>query len=357
MRNILTLLLIWAIFMTLCTSCHQNRYFAFDDVHVIKNFPVTYELHDPVVLDLDIIGLSGIKVLEEHIVVSSSSDAGCFSIFSKDSTQHVIDLLKKGNGPGEILYDPFISWADFSDGGHYFFIYDFKGNYLRYDITGSIIDNAPVWEIIAEELPIMDGARYFYLDNKHLLCRKCKPDRDGYDRLVIGYNGEEIGSSNVGNLNIISSLDMNLLSTGFATNYKKSRIAEFGSRINVIHIYSYVDKFAKTLSIGEKMPKLKDLEQIGEDDVRKMYYDSKSFENCFAALYLNAKMCELDSGTFSNPSIHLFDWDGNAIAEILVPVKALFFDIDITEKKLYVIEYETERILRYDISEICDLLK
>lgn len=357
MRDVLKLFIIGGMFMILCTSCNPNRYFAFDDVRIVKKFPVTYNPGSPDILDLDIIGLQGIKILDDYILVSSSSDVGCLSIFSKDSISHMIDILKIGNGPGEILYAPFISWVNFSDDGRYALIYDFKGNYLKYDLVASIIDKTPVWNFVAVNLPVMDGARYFYIDDEQLLCRKCKPNRDGYERLIMDSSGEEISTPNVENLNRLSSLDMNLLSTGFVINGKNNRIAEFGSRINVIHLYSYVDEYAITLSVGDKMPKLNALEQLADENMRKMYYDSKSFDNYFAALYLDTPINELDSGTFPTPRIQLFDWEGNPIAEIIVPVKALFFDIDIVEKELYVIEYETEQILRYDISEICDLLR
>lgn len=344
------------MFMILSTSCNSNRYFAFDEVRIVKSFPITYTLSSPDSFDLNIIGLQGIKIHDDYIFVSSSSDEGCLSVYSKDSMSHMIDILKIGNGPGEILYAPYVSWINFSDAGRCALIYDFKGNYLKYDLVASIKDKNPVWNFVAKDLPIMDAARYFYIDEEQLLCRKCKPNRDGYERLIVNSNGDEISTPNMDNLNRISSSEMNLLSTSFVINRNNNRIAEFGSRINVIHLYSYVDEYAITLSVGERMHKLNDYEQLADEDMRKMYYDSKSFDNCFAALYLDTTINELDSGTFPTPSIQLFDWEGNPIAEIIVPVKALFFDIDITEKKLYVIEYESEQILRYDISEICDML-
>lgn len=40
------------------------------------------------------------------------------------------------------------------------------------------------------------------------------------------------------------------------------------------------------------------------------------------------------------------------MADISLPVRALYFDIDIIDDELYIVEYETDRILKYDISDI-----
>lgn len=356
MKHFLKRFIILGIAVLSFTSCNQKQYFAFEDVRVVKTFPVTYELCSPEVLNLDVIGVQGIKVLSDYIIVSGSNDKGCLSIFSKTDKMHVADFLNIGNGPGEVLYTPFISWIHFSHDERCAYIYDFKGNYLEYDLSVAVADTIPLWNCIAKELPMMDASRYFYVDNDRLLCRRCKLDRNGYERFIVDCNGDIINSPNVGYLNMITSSDMNLLSTGFAINNTNNRIAEFGSRINVIHLYSYVDDFAITLSIGDKMTRLDDWEQLSEGEMRKMYYDSKSFNKFFAALYLGTTLDDLDSGTFDTPRIHIFDWEGNPIGEIAIPVRTLFFDIDITDKQLYVVEYETDHILKYDISEICDKL-
>ena len=291
------------------------------------------------------------------MVMSCNSEQGCVCLVTTTGELQSVTLLKRGNGPGEILYRPFMSWMSFSKDERYAYVYDHKGNYLEYDLLSSMSEGRPVWRYLAENLPMDEGARYFYIDKNRLLCRKCKARRDGYERHIVDYQGNVIDTQNVMPLNSISASEMNLLSTGFAINPELNRVAELGSRLNVIHLYSYEDKFAMTLSLGDEICELDDLEQLPDDKMRKMYYDSKSFDHFFAALYLGVTIDELDSGTFDKPRIHIFDWDGNPIAEINVPVRSLFFDIDMNEEKLYVVEYETEHILKYDISEICDKLK
>ncbi len=40
--------------------------------------------------------------------------------------------------------------------------------------------------------------------------------------------------------------------------------------------------------------------------------------------------------------------------KISVPVRTLYFDVDVNEKQLYIVENDTEKILRYDISDVID---
>ena len=335
-------------------SCVSKRYFAFDNLRAVTNFPVSFEPCTPEVINIGIIDVLGIKLLDDCMIVSCYSDHGCLSVFTKTGRMISDNLLNIGNGPGEILYRPYMSWVSFD--GSRLYTYDFKGNFLECDRHESVDSSIPIWHSLAEDLPMGDGARHFYLDKDRLLCRKSRADGYGYERFVIDLNGNVLQGPNVEVMNSMSSSEMNLLSTGFAINGNLNRVAELGSRQSVVHVYSVVDDFAVTLPINGEISDLTELEQLQPEEMPKAYYDSKSFDDFFAALYLGTTTSKLDSGTFGNPSIHLFDWDGNPVAEIKVPVRTLSFDLDISEKNLYVVEYETGLILKYDISELCDRL-
>lgn len=354
MNSVLKFVAVSCMAVVMCVSCAQKRYFAFDEIRRVTAFPVSYEPCAPEVIDLGVIGVRGIKVLEDRMLVSCHSEHGCLFMFTKTGTMMSDAFLNAGNGPGEILYSPFMSWVGFDGSGLY--VYDFKGNFLEYDMLESSDTGIPAWRSLAEGLPMGEGARYFYLDSDRLLCRKSRAGGRGYERFVIDMNGNVLDTPNVGALNAICSSEMNLLSTGFAVNGDLNRVAELGSRQSVVHVYSVEDDFAVTLAVGGRMSELAELEQLSQEEMQKAYYDSKTFDDFFAALYLGATIDELDSDTFDNPRIHLFDWDGNPVAEIKVPVRALYFDIDIVGKNLYVVEYESEHLLKYDISDLFDRL-
>ena len=76
------------------------------------------------------------------------------------------------------------------------------------------------------------------------------------------------------------------------------------------------------------------------------------YKDFFAALYVGAKMDDFEQGVCSPPSIHLFSWTGEPLAEIKLPVKALLFDIDTENNAIFVVESYSEKILRYDMPNL-----
>ena len=87
--------------------------------------------------------------------------------------------------------------------------------------------------------------------------------------------------------------------------------------------------------------------------MNKAYYEAKAFRGFFVGLYLGTAIRELDEGS---DELHFFSWDGEPLASISLPVRALFFDIDLEDGQLYVVSSDTEEILRYDVSHIIDSL-
>ena len=90
--------------------------------------------------------------------------------------------------------------------------------------------------------------------------------------------------------------------------------------------------------------------------MNKAYYEAKAFREFFVGLYLGTAIRELDEGSYAPPELHFFSWYGEPLASISLPVRALFFDIDLEDGQLYVVSSDTEEILRYDVSHIIDSL-
>ena len=155
-------------------------------------------------------------------------------------------------------------------------------------------------------------------------------------------------------LNEILSSEQNLLSSSFVIDDKSGTVAEVSSYFNVIQLYSLDasnKRFAKTLALGERLQNIRDAERQGLDLTPRAYYDVHPYKDFFAALYVGAKMDDFEQGLCSPPSIHLFSWTGEPLAEIKLPVKALLFDIDIENNVIFVVESNSEKILRYDLPD------
>lgn len=353
MRSIRLTFLCTAV--ALCViSCSEERFLAFDDVVYVKDFPVRYTPDKPDTLDIDAINIQGIEVFDELILISCHDSCGCLSAFGKDGKKISSSFLKTGRGPGEILYNPFMSWLDFDrnpDGHIMAGMFDYKGNYIEYDVTGTLESGIPKWRCVSDSHPISFGARYFKIDDDNLICRRRNANDNGYERFVENSAGEHYRNSAMEYLNSVTSPEINLLSTLFLVNKEKSLVAELGSRLNEINLYSLKSDFKTTIALGNSLENLPELEMKPEGEMSKTYYEAKSYDDFFVGLYLGTTLDDLDEGRFLEPELHFFSWDGKPLAEISLPVRSLFFDIDLTDGRLYVVDYETEKILRYDISE------
>ena len=331
MRKILLTLVAWAFILT---SCERKAYFAFDDVIYVHDFPNEYELGDADTLDVDLIGIRGVKSFGDYLLVSCSEPKGCLSTVSLEDKPKVTNsFLMIGSGPGEVLYRPYISWMSFyeKDGRREGGVYDYTGSFLELDISQDSLSNA--YRYLSRSLPTVSGSRYFYVSPNRFLCRRSKGDGSGFERFLVDSLGRECHIASMDYLNEISSSEQNLLSSSIVIDDKSGTVAEASSYLNVIHLYSLDASrkgFAKT----------------------RTYYDVHPYKGFFAALYVGAKMEDFEQGICPHPSIHLFSWTGEPLAKIQLPVNALLFDIDAENSTIYVVEMVSEKILRYNLPDI-----
>lgn len=335
-------------------SCSRGKYFSFKNVEFLTEFPVEYVPENPEVLDVNVMGVQGIKVFDDFILVACTDSDGCLSAFDKDGKRLSRSFLKIGRGPGEVLYKPFISWFDFyrsGTGNILAGIYDNKGKYIEYDITASIVANVTRWRCLADSLRMDYGPDYSLIADDKFMCRRVKENRGGYERYIV--DGRSVCSCNqaMEYLNSFSSAELNMYSTAILVNNEKSLVAELGSRLNVVHVYSLTSHLAKTISLKNHLEDVNAEESKEPDQMCKIYYDAEKFDDYFVGLYVGDTFENLDRGSFRIPQLHFFSWEGKPLAKLQLPTRALSFAIDQTEGELYLVEYNTEKILRYDISD------
>ena len=339
-------------------SCNDGDYFLFEKTKDIKNFPLSISVDDPDTLDIDVIGVQGIKLYDENIIVSCVDSSGCISIFDKFGNLVSEPFLNIGKGPGELLFQPFMSWCHFDEtqnGQLIMKLFDFKGQFISYNLTETVNSGNFSWEVEKDSLSLLNGSRYFYGGPDRLICRRSNMSDSGYERFIIGESNNERVNKQMEYLNKFSSSEKNLLSTIFLYNEQRGMVAELGGRQNVIHLYSLEDSDNISLALKGRSS-ISELERNSFNQTFKAYYDARGYDGFFAGLYLGSSLENLDAGLFAPSRIHVFDWDGNPLAEIALPIQALYFDIDIKNNKLYIVDYDTEKIIRYDISCLSAIL-
>ena len=89
----------------------------FENAEQVAGFPVSVSLQDPDTVRLDAIGIQGIKVLDDCILVSAADSTGCILAYEKqDFSRRGHGFINVGRGPGEVLVNRegnnfiFFSW-------------------------------------------------------------------------------------------------------------------------------------------------------------------------------------------------------------------------------------------------------
>lgn len=347
------ILLILAAILFVVASCGQKDYFAFADVEYVKEFPSECELGDADTLDVELMGVQGIKCFGDYLLVSCAEKKGCLSTVSLKGKPKITNtFLMIGSGPGEVLYPPFISWMSFYKKGNNqeAGVYGYNGSFLELDISQDSLSNG--FRYLSRHLSTKSGSRYFYVSPNCFLCRRSKTDGSGFERVLVDSLGNESHLKSIDFLNSISASEHNLLSSSFAIDEKSETVAELSSYFNAVHLYSLNGKSAKTVVVGNKLQNIRDLEGQGTAMIPRTYYDVHPYTDFFAALYVGATLDDFDEGKCAPPMIHLFDWTGKPIAKIQLPVKALLFDIDTENNAVFVVDNDSEKILRYELPRI-----
>lgn len=348
------ILLILAAMLFVVASCGQKDYFAFSDVEYVKEFPQECELCDADTLDLDLMGVQGLKCFGDYLLVSCAEKKGCLSTVSLIGTPKVTNtFLMIGSGPGEVLYPPFISWMSFYKNGNKqkAGVYGYTGSFLELGISQDSLSNS--FSYLSRHLSTKSGSRYFYVSPNRFLCRRSKTDGSGFERVLVDSLGRETHLPSMDFLNAISASEHNLLSSSFSIDEKGETVAELSSYFNAVHLYSLNGKSAKTVVVGNKLQNIREVESAGIETTPRTYYDVHPYPNFFAALYVGATMDDFDEGKCEPPMIHLFNWSGKPIAKIQLPVNALLFDIDTKNNAVFVVDNDSEKILRFDLPDGC----
>ena len=343
------------IFGLMSISCQEHSYFAFDRTTQVKSFPIVYKLGSPDTLEIGAVGIQGIEVFKDFIMVSSFDSAGCLSVYTKDGKPVSNPFLKIGRCPGEVMFRPFMSWFSFrenSAGEMLAGLFDFKGNYMEYNINQSMESGAASWKCLADSLPVSYGARYFSAGDGTLICRKKNNEDSGYERFLTDCSGKVLCPPAMTYLNSFSAAESNLLSTLILVNTDRKIVAELGSRLSVIHLYSLSEDFMSTVMTGKRPEDLQEIGTLSPEDMPKAYYEAKGYDDFFAALYLGTTVGDLNEGRVPEPQLQIFVWDGTPVASVPLPVGTMYFDIDIYEGRLYIVDGMTEKLLSYDVSGI-----
>lgn len=198
--------------------------------------------------------------------------------------------------------------------------------------------------------------RFLYISDSTFMCREITSDETRQIRYFIE-NGRRTEPSCLIPLNE-SRVDpgngnYNILATLIQYNPDRRRVVEAPTLLNHINLYAPDGSFARTICVGKRLDKTKDIQAREYGERIRTYMHLLAYPDFFGALYFGATEKEFESepGKIS-PVIQLFDWDGEPLAEIRLPYMATAFDFDLKNGALYTFDRTSEQFQKYDITDL-----
>ncbi len=344
------------------SSSDKNIYMALNHVEHVIEFPIQFTLENKTTPSIDIIGIRNFIISHDKIIFSTTNQNGSWSILSLPDYHYFGKFLNQGDGPLEFMQLP-------SAGSNttlikekeqlVAYLYDFqKGRLMKFNIDESIKSDSSKISVLNDSLPqflfgvtMIDSAKFLGKKLDNLETQQIRFTYDGKD---------EITSPIMERLNMASiSLgeDFNILSTITKYSKRHNRIVEMPIRLNYINLYSLDEKFEKTICIGNELFNISNIEKKKRWERIYAFSDLRLFDDFFGVVFINEIDFTYELYRYKIPSILLFDWDGNPLAELKLKNHVTSFDIDFVNKDLYTFDVHSDEFFKYDIGDILSKLK
>lgn len=337
--------------LIIAVSCSRNAstIVAFPEVKNIDHIQNVFELTDFHSVPINTIGLIDLAVYDTLLLVSSSSEKEKY-VTAYDIIEYnkVGSVFNKGRAKGELNGPKSFSSMGVDCQGEHIYVYVFDGqqNLIKVDLDNSLRSGNTVFEtiesdtrLIAPRITFLDGSSLMITSLDENNCRKIRSIRDDDGTIRTTKNQSYLNDYSVRN-----PKDINAISTLSSYGKKYRRIVEAGLQLNSIHIYSLLGDFAKTIQLGKPLS-VESILSTRESHIKDQFGHLVAYDDFFALLYYNASESEqLDARV--TPTLLLFQWDGTPLAEFRVPFSASSFDIDLRTGELYLLDRQSDSIVK-----------
>lgn len=364
--------IILSIFLIIVTSGCQNQkwdyihptpssdYMILNKTKYIKEFPYSYTLDKGNEnVGFNLIGIRDFVICDSLIIVSTIDKEGLWSCYSLNNQKFIGKFLKQGNGPNEFFMTPFVSQAslmyDKNNDLNAILYESMQQKVLKINITKTLEKG----ELFINKLDINTPKPTFVflmMNDSSYYARKLSNDETQQERIIFK-GSTELESQNLELLNKASvtksNHEFNIISILAQYNPEKNLIVEAPISLNYFNLYSPTDDFGMSIcASGNEFNKISTVQKTKPWDRLKTYEGITIFKDFFGTLYIGEDMKSYLEGGKKLPRIHLFTWDGEPLAELLLPEYATSFDIDFINGYLYTLDLKHDLFHKYDIKSI-----
>ncbi len=340
------------------SSLSSQDYMVFDEI-VYKGKDISsVSLHNETDVNIDVIGITDFYIKDSLMVLSTQNPDAFLSFVSLPTYRILGSFLKKGQGPLEFLSSPSISYNSrffYVENELFAYLLDRrKGSVYRFNVTKSLRNNKIEMSLIKDNIP-RSAFGVVTIDDTKFLFKELNEKMVKQSRYILDNNIKTVPPflEKLNQATIKQGEDFNILATMIQYDPQRDMIVEMPLELNYLNMYSLDGSIAKTICIDKELYDIKNIQNIARGDRNDTFADIRLFKNFFAILYMNET--QKDFIQFKRkgfPTVLLFDWSGNMIAQIKLNQLATSFDFDMKNKTLYTFDHQTEGFYKYDVADI-----
>lgn len=348
--NFFVVLAMWVISQILMGCGEKMPDGDLDEVKMYCDFPKVVSLAEKngERVDIDAMGIMDFKLVDSLLFVSTQDKDGLWKLYSLPNLDSVGNTLKLGSGPLELAYPMPINQASFESGRTYgkriLDIPQFdKRQIISIDLMASL-DSAKLIGMEKEmpQVPVFP-VLYYSLPDDYSYMMSVDPDELRIKReLFKGNVATESKVLSVLNGNKVDNMeDIGALTSFPLIQPGGSKVADCQGNRGIINVFDYLaDTGFSLVGCGVETDMESSLER--RDKNMSEYGGGNGYKDFFAVI-----ANDYDNGQLTGQSLLFFDWEGNPLVKVILPMKNVgCFDIDLDNKMLYLHNIEEDCIVR-----------
>lgn len=330
-----------AILVILLGSCYTNKNndIYFEDVKYISKFEDTLCLAGELI-DISNLGATTIDVVDTFLVFVGGSLDTFYNVCSKNTYRNLGNFVPKGRGDNELSVVGFPIYTSINDNFSVVYLHDRGSSCVKkLNLTKSVAQQQTIFDedrVNIQKIPsfkflypISDSIFFVHGWNRYL--------RNDYYALFYKESKNVVILDTVYNSCLQDPGDMFLFNSFGCFHPQKKKYATAMQFFDQINIYSIDNDFEKpfALCVGKQRFSLRDVEKLAMPEKMEYYEDMVCTDSLLFALYANKTRKDWALQEHLPVTIHIFDWQGNAICLLRIKEKLAKLAIDEENGLLY----------------------
>lgn len=296
---------------------------------------------------LRLIGGNSIQIIDTLLLIQHQYENPAFhwDVYGLNGLQHLKSILRHGRGPLEVLFAHYAGQHETVNGENWMYCLDMNSaRFLKINLDKSIRSGVDAVELVSPFDPAKSPC--FAISNELFLYRDYDR-KEGSVNLVKGDNSWKNPTVIRALFRNVTDEELNKLTYSFYYNKVRNKVCVVPSYLDRIHIVDLEgdDDIIASTAVSDEWQTVR---RQDFPELTVFYTSTRITDDYIFALYTNKKITEMGNIP-DEVEIHVFNWDGDAVAKLRFEDKITSFAVDMKRRVLYGMD-NLEQLYAYDFS-------